>query len=127
VVPVPRGGIPADIPRLTLKLSFNDGGHNEFREKFEYIKEQLHHAMELQREFGCSVVTDEPLPPYCPPAGGDAPQANTVSPESFTDYDDDDYDDHEEEQYIPIDERIQNENAGPSGPPPPYSETEKVM
>ena len=65
VKPVSQGGIPADLPRVSLKLSFMEGGHNDFWAKFEQIKERLHHARDLERELGHRVLNpEEPLPAY---------------------------------------------------------------
>lgn len=65
VTPVSQGGIPPDIARVEVKLTFKDGGHNEFRSRFEELKERLHHVREIQRETGQNVrIPDEPLPAY---------------------------------------------------------------
>lgn len=65
---VAGGGIPSDLPRIDIKLTFKDGGHSDFQSKFELIKERLHHARELELETGQTLnVTDEALPPYEPP------------------------------------------------------------
>ncbi|KAK1767673.1 hypothetical protein QBC33DRAFT_577931 [Phialemonium atrogriseum] len=65
VKPVAGGGLPLDLPRVEVKLTFKDGGHSEFQTKFELIKDRLHHARDLERETGQAInVTDEPLPPY---------------------------------------------------------------
>ncbi|CAI4219964.1 unnamed protein product [Parascedosporium putredinis] len=55
----------AYITNQRVKLTFKDGGHNEFRSRFEELKERLHHVREIQRETGQSVrIPDEPLPAY---------------------------------------------------------------
>lgn len=65
VKPVAGGGLPFDLPRVEIKLTFKDGGHSDFQTKFELIKDRLRHAQELERETGQVLnVTDEPLPPY---------------------------------------------------------------
>jgi hypothetical protein len=65
IKPVSQGGIPPDIPRVELKLTFKDGGHNEFRQKFEELKERLHQVRELERETGQRLnIPDEQLPAY---------------------------------------------------------------
>jgi hypothetical protein len=65
VKPVAGGGLPLDLLRVEVKLTFKDGGHSDFQSKFELIKERLHHARELELETGQTLnVTDEPLPPY---------------------------------------------------------------
>ncbi|TDZ16961.1 UPF0664 stress-induced protein [Colletotrichum orbiculare MAFF 240422] len=66
VVPVAGGGVPHDVPRIELKLSFKEGGHSEFRQRFEELKERLEH----------------PLPAYeATEGGGAAPSANNLAPE----------------------------------------------
>ena len=47
-----------------LKLTFNDGGHELFREKFQTMKERLDYARQLQRETGQVIPTGEDLPRY---------------------------------------------------------------
>jgi hypothetical protein len=70
VKPVNGGGIPIDLPRIEIKLTFKDGGHSDFQSKFELLKERLQHARELELETGQSLnVTDEELPPYEPASG----------------------------------------------------------
>lgn len=65
---VPDGGIPTSFARVNLKLSFNEGHSNEFREKFELIKSRLEHAVQLMRETGVvnieNYAHDEQLPRY---------------------------------------------------------------
>ncbi|KAF6830736.1 ww-domain ligand protein [Colletotrichum plurivorum] len=71
VVPVAGGGVPPDIPRVELKLSFKEGGHSEFRQRFEELKERLEHVRRLQQETGQVVnIPDEPLPAYEATEGG---------------------------------------------------------
>jgi hypothetical protein len=65
VVPIRGGGIPVSIPRIEVKLTFKEGGHSEFKAKFDLIRERLLHARELERETGQRIIVhDEPLPPY---------------------------------------------------------------
>jgi len=64
VRPVDAGGIPPDIPYAEMKLTFHDGGHELFREKFETIRERLHFAAVLQQETGQVIPTSEDLPRY---------------------------------------------------------------
>ncbi|OIW24874.1 hypothetical protein CONLIGDRAFT_73500 [Coniochaeta ligniaria NRRL 30616] len=74
VKPVTGGGIPADLPRIEVKLIFKEGGHSDFQSKFELLKERLQHARDLERETGQSlIVTDEELPPYEPASGSSNP------------------------------------------------------
>jgi WW domain-binding protein 2 len=56
---------------MELKFTFNDGGHDLFREKFQTMKERLEYAGQLQRETGQVIPTTEDLPRYEPeaPAG----------------------------------------------------------
>jgi hypothetical protein len=62
---VAGGGLPIDLVRVEVKLTFKDGGHSDFQTKFELIKDRLRHAQDLERETGQVLnVTDEPLPPY---------------------------------------------------------------
>jgi WW domain-binding protein 2 len=62
---VSQGGIPPDIVRVEIKLTFKDGGHNEFRARFEELKERLEHIRRIERETGQTVnIPDEPLPAY---------------------------------------------------------------
>lgn len=70
VTPVSQGGIPPDIARVELKLTFKDGGHYEFVNEFETLKQNLHHYRDIERETGQRIsVPDEPLPAYEGPAG----------------------------------------------------------
>lgn len=62
--------------RVEVKLTFKDGGHNEFRDKFEELKERLHHVRDIERETGRSIrIPDEPLPAYEAPLN--APSSST--------------------------------------------------
>jgi WW domain-binding protein 2 len=63
--PVPQGGIPPDVVRLEIKIYFNEGGIDQFRQRFEEMKERLYHIREIERETGQRItVPDEPLPAY---------------------------------------------------------------
>jgi len=72
VRPVPGGGVPTEVPILDVKLVFNEGGHDAFRQKFEVMKERLEYARQLQRETGQEIPTGEDLPQYEPRAPGAA-------------------------------------------------------
>lgn len=61
VRPVPGGGIPMHIPRIEVKFVFRDGGHSDFQNKYEWLKERLHHAREMGLNPGSNL---EPPPPY---------------------------------------------------------------
>ncbi|KAL1902376.1 hypothetical protein Sste5346_001355 [Sporothrix stenoceras] len=67
VKPTIGGGIPSDVPRLELKLTFKEGGHDAFQNKFEVMKERLSYARTLQQETGQVIPTGEDLPQYEPP------------------------------------------------------------
>ncbi|KAK3937852.1 hypothetical protein QBC46DRAFT_266607 [Diplogelasinospora grovesii] len=73
VKPVPGGGIPMNIPRIEVKLTFKDGGHSDFQTKFEWLKERLHHAQELGMVPGQNL---EPPPPYVPNEPGSSSSAS---------------------------------------------------
>lgn len=83
------GGIPPDVPRLDIKLTFKDGGHDAFQSKFEVMKERLAYARTLQQETGQIIPTGEDLPKYeatlpargsrSPPVPGAAPELATAS------------------------------------------------
>ncbi|KAL8305198.1 hypothetical protein RB600_008195 [Gaeumannomyces tritici] len=74
VQPVPGGNVPSEIPRLEIKLKFNDGGFSAFLQNFNTIKERLQHARDIRAETGQNIPVDEPLPQY-EPAGGNASAA----------------------------------------------------
>ncbi|KAK0742430.1 hypothetical protein B0T21DRAFT_409241 [Apiosordaria backusii] len=61
VRPVPGGGIPMHIPRIEVRFIFRDGGHSDFQNKYEWLKERLHHAQEMGLNPGQNL---EPPPPY---------------------------------------------------------------
>ncbi|KAI1265315.1 hypothetical protein F5Y18DRAFT_386124 [Xylariaceae sp. FL1019] len=79
VRPVPDGNIPPDFPRVTLKLTFKDGGFSEFESKFVEIKARLHHAAQIAEESGqrnwALTVHDEQLPEYSASQGQGASTA----------------------------------------------------
>lgn len=80
VTPVSQGGIPPDIARVELKMTFKDGGHNEFVIEFERLKENLHHYRDIERETGQRIsVPDEPLPAYEGPAGSGSGSATATA------------------------------------------------
>ncbi|CAK7200012.1 hypothetical protein SEUCBS139899_002700 [Sporothrix eucalyptigena] len=64
VKPTVGGGIPSDVPRLELKMTFKEGGHDAFQNKFEVMKERLSYARTLQQETGQVIPTGEDLPRY---------------------------------------------------------------
>ncbi|PHH55691.1 UPF0664 stress-induced protein C29B12.11c, partial [Ceratocystis fimbriata CBS 114723] len=68
VTPVSQGGIPPELPRVEVKLTFKDGGHNEFLTRFVEIKERLSHIREMERETGQVIgsIPEEQLPAYSP-------------------------------------------------------------
>ncbi|KAI8626497.1 hypothetical protein F5Y19DRAFT_478613 [Xylariaceae sp. FL1651] len=86
VRPVPDGNIPPDFPRVTLKLTFKDGGFSEFESKFVEIKARLHHAAQIAEESGqrnwALTVHDEQLPEYTASQGqGPSDQAQPTTDE----------------------------------------------
>lgn len=74
-VPVSGGGIPPDIPRIEVKLTFSDGGMMEFNETYIRLRERLFQWTELNSELGAgsasSDIPDEPLPAYTGPSEED--------------------------------------------------------
>ncbi|KAK9780038.1 putative GRAM domain-containing protein [Seiridium cardinale] len=74
VRPEPDGNIPADYTRVTMRLTFNDGGHSDWALKYENIRGRLLHAASVARETGnahvLNAVTAEQLPEYSPREGG---------------------------------------------------------
>jgi len=72
VIPVEGGGIPTEVASFDLKLTFNEGGHDIFRQRFDGIRENLRRARELgiSLDNGAALAShahDEPLPEYEPP------------------------------------------------------------
>lgn len=109
VTPVSQGGIPADIPRVELKLTFKDGGHNEFVIEFERLKENLHHYREIERETGQRMrVPDEPLPAYEGPGGSATTGGGRLAPE----------------QPPERSNSSTSRGRGPDEPPPAYEEAQ---
>lgn len=49
------------IPRIEVKFIFRDGGHSEFQQKYEWLRERLFQAQELGLRPGQNL---EPPPPY---------------------------------------------------------------
>jgi WW domain-binding protein 2 len=84
VLPVPNGNIPPDFSRVTLKLTFKDGGFSEFESKFVEIKARLHHAAQIAEESGqrnwALNVHDEQLPEYTPPQSQDQGSSSNPPP-----------------------------------------------
>lgn len=114
--PVAGGGLPIDLPRVEVRLTFKDGGHSDFQTKFEFIKDRLHHARELERETGQVLnITDEPLPPYEPsrPANtlAQTPTQSGVPPRAIAGT-----------EYTANPDRIPQ--PGPDEPPPDYVEAQ---
>lgn len=107
--PVSQGGIPPEFPRVDLKLTFKDGGHNEFLARFIEIKERLAHVREMERETGQVIgsIPDEQLPAYSPQnlavpgqSGSRPANAHSRSPSTTS------------------------QNRAPSEPPPGYEEAQ---
>ncbi|PTB64619.1 hypothetical protein BBK36DRAFT_1164471 [Trichoderma citrinoviride] len=64
-IPVSGGGIPPELPRVEVKLTFSDGGMMEFNEAYIGLRERLFQYQEMRRELDASTeVPDEPLPAY---------------------------------------------------------------
>jgi hypothetical protein len=110
---VPDGNIPADYVRISLKLTFNDGGHSDWAIKYEEINRNLHHAAQTARETGntrvLQTVHDEQLPEY---TAGPGPSQAATSP-------------------VQVDQRAQDVAAQreermplPDEPPPDYDEAQ---
>ncbi|KAK1463275.1 WW-domain ligand protein [Colletotrichum melonis] len=115
VVPVSGGGVPADIPRVEVKMSFKEGGHSEFRQRFEELKERLEHVRRLQQETGQTVnIPDEPLPAYEATEGGGA-APSSLAPQQQQ---------QEEAAGRPASPGGQNANRRPDEPPPDYDEAQ---
>ncbi|KAI0541917.1 hypothetical protein GGR58DRAFT_365189 [Xylaria digitata] len=113
---VPDGNIPPDFPRVTLKLTFKDGGFSEFESKFVEIKARLHHAAQIAEESGqrnwVLNVHDEQLPEYTASQG----QGPSEHARSTTD---------EVAQRVTNATRQTETNRGmPDEPPPDYDEAQ---
>lgn len=108
VTPVSQGGIPPDIARVDLKLTFKDGGHNEFMNEFERLKANLHHYRDIERETGQRLrVPDEPLPAYEGPAESGTVRAGQLAAEN-----------------PPARSDSSSRGRGPDEPPPAYEEAQ---
>ncbi|KAK7446881.1 WW-domain ligand protein [Colletotrichum acutatum] len=119
VVPVSGGGVPADIPRVEVKMSFKEGGHSEFRQRFEELKERLEHVRRLQQETGQTVnIPDEPLPAYEATEGGGAAPSNLAPQQQQQQQQ------QEESAGRPASSGGQNANRRPDEPPPDYDEAQ---
>lgn len=104
--------MPPDIPRLELKLTFREGGHSEFGQKFEEMKERMEHITRLRQETGQSInIPDEPLPAYeARPAGAQAGATNDLAVPT----------------QAPVNRSSSSasQNPGPNEPPPGYDEAQ---
>ncbi|WYZ37894.1 hypothetical protein EsH8_II_001400 [Colletotrichum jinshuiense] len=108
VVPVAGGGVPADIPRVEVKMSFKEGGHSEYRQRFEELKERLEHVRRLQQETGQNVnIPDEPLPAY-EATEGDGAASATLAPQ----------------EPVTRSASSGSQNRRPDEPPPDYDEAQ---
>ncbi|KAK3995876.1 hypothetical protein QBC44DRAFT_366259 [Cladorrhinum sp. PSN332] len=83
VRPVPGGGIPMHVPRVEVKFAFRDGGHSEFQQKYEWLKERLFQAQEMGLRPGQNL---EPPPPYedNAPGASSGPSGNAPAAASET-------------------------------------------
>ncbi|CAK7209906.1 hypothetical protein SCUCBS95973_000601 [Sporothrix curviconia] len=84
VKPTVGGGIPPNVPRLELKLTFKEGGHDAFQNKFEVMKERLSYARTLQQETGQVIHTGEDLPRYEAAAPSSSGPSTTQPPAPTT-------------------------------------------
>ncbi|KAL5615159.1 hypothetical protein BROUX41_005216 [Berkeleyomyces rouxiae] len=109
MTPVSQGGIPPEIPRVEVKLTFKDGGHNEFMARFVEIKERLYHIRDIEQETGQAIgsIPEEQLPAYSPQtlgvprgAGNTAPYGHSRSGSTAS------------------------QNRSPNEPPPGYEEAQ---
>lgn len=84
---VSGGNIPPEYPRITLRLTFKDGGSSDFETKFVEIKGRLHHAAQIAQETGqrnwAHTVHDEQLPEYSAPPGGGVPSQTTSASDAI--------------------------------------------
>lgn len=103
VKPVNGGGIPPHIPRLDAKLVFKDGGHYDWRTRFNLLKERLHHARELGL---VPSENTEPPPPY---------EASSAAPDHTAVPASDD---------VAAPDRDAQPQPAPTGPPPDYAEAQ---
>ncbi|EEY21943.1 hypothetical protein D7B24_003415 [Verticillium nonalfalfae] len=110
VRPSPGGGVPPDLPRLELKLSFREGGHTEFGQKFEELKERMEHVRRLQQETGQTInIPDEPLPAYEARTEGTTGAPNLSAPLPAS---------------LPRSASSASQNQRPNEPPPGYDEAQ---
>ncbi|ETS74310.1 hypothetical protein PFICI_14176 [Pestalotiopsis fici W106-1] len=83
VRPEADGNIPADYTRVTMRLTFNDGGHSDWALKYENIRGRLLHAASVARETGnahvLNAVTAEQLPEYSPREGTSSRQSQILA------------------------------------------------
>lgn len=102
--------MPPDISRLELKLSFREGGHSEFGQRFEELKERMEHVRRLQQETGQLInIPDEPLPTY------EARQTGTTGPSNLS---------ADAPASIPRSASSASQNPRPNEPPPDYEEAQ---
>jgi len=90
------------IPRIEVKFIFRDGGHSEFQQKYEWLRERLLQAQELGLRPGQNL---EPPPPYEDNAPG--PSGNVPAASSETQQ-----------------QQAQSVHPTPDGPPPDYVEAQ---
>ncbi|ROT36598.1 hypothetical protein SODALDRAFT_335699 [Sodiomyces alkalinus F11] len=110
VRPSPGGGVPPDIPRLSLKLTFREGGYYEFYRQFEELKERMEHVRRVQQETGQLVnIPDEPLPTYEPRQPGTSEPSN-LEPNTLVSR--------------PRSTSSASQNPRPDEPPPDYEEAQ---
>jgi WW domain-binding protein 2 len=118
-IPVSGGGVPPDIPRIEVKLTFSDGGMMEFNEAYIRLRERIFQWQEMRRESGPGAdVPDEPLPAYAgpsdPPPVLEPQEANTSTAEEASTRD-------AGAQQRPM--SLSNRPA-PDEPPPDYEEAQ---
>ncbi|ORY61204.1 uncharacterized protein BCR38DRAFT_486965 [Pseudomassariella vexata] len=76
IKPVSNGGVPADYPRINMRLVFYDGGHSDWAIKHQDMKGRLLHAVETaglsyQNSTNMlNMISGEQLPEYSPGEGG---------------------------------------------------------
>ncbi|KAK2013383.1 WW-domain ligand protein [Colletotrichum eremochloae] len=124
VVPVAGGGVPADIPRVEVKLSFKEGGHSEFRQRFEELKERLEHVRRLQQETGQTVnIPDEPLPAYEATEGAGVSSGVASQPPPLQQQQQ--YQQQSQEESVArLSASSGSQNRRPDEPPPDYEEAQ---
>ncbi|KAI1821323.1 hypothetical protein F4861DRAFT_542084 [Xylaria intraflava] len=116
VRPVPNGNIPLDFSRVTLKLTFKDGGFSEFESKFVEIKARLHHAAQIAAESGqrnwALNVHDEQLPAYTANQGQDS--SSPIRPPA----------DSAAQHINDVARQAETSRTTPNEPPPGYEEAQ---